>query len=62
MPAIALSTRLRRTAAAAVLALLPLAAASAADEHYLKDGIAGGGDHVFLFGTDPRIRVMARPL
>ena len=54
MPAIALSTRLRRAAAAAVLALLPLTAASAADEHYLKDGIAGGGVDVVAYHTAGR--------
>lgn len=42
---------IRRLAAAALLATLPLAAATAADEHYLKDGGAAGGVDVVAYHT-----------
>ena len=45
-------SRLRRQAAAvALVALLPFAAAFAADEHYLKDGAAAGGYDVVAYHT-----------
>ncbi len=41
----------RRLAVAALLSALPLAVASAADEHYLKDGGAAGGVDVVAYHT-----------
>ncbi len=41
----------RRTALAVCVALLPLSTALAADEHYLKDGVAIGGFDTVAFHT-----------
>jgi len=43
---------LRRCAMAAAFALLPLGTAFAADEHYVKDGVAIGGYDTVAFHTD----------
>ena len=44
-------TFVRRCAAVAAFALIPLSAALAADEHYLKDGVAIGGYDTVAFHT-----------